>query len=109
MIVAAVRLSLLIPEATSLKEKRQALRSLKDRIRHNFNVSVAEVGQLDSWRRAELLVAAAGNDQQVLNAKMDKLINFVEGTGLAAEVGAEVEFIHLGGAWRDDHHLARRF
>ncbi|MBW2618526.1 MAG: DUF503 domain-containing protein [Deltaproteobacteria bacterium] len=95
MIIAAARLTLLVPQSSSLKGKRKAIKALKDRISHRFNVAVAEVGGQDLWQRAEVAVVSVGNDQRVLNSKMDKLINFIESTGLVEPVGVELEFIHL--------------
>ena len=46
MIVGSIRVRLLIREAKSLKDKRRVVRSIKDRLRNAFNVSVAEI---DSW------------------------------------------------------------
>ena len=51
-----------VPDAMSLKDKRRAIKSIKDRIANRFNVSVAEVGLLDSRREAQLAVALVSND-----------------------------------------------
>ncbi len=99
MIIAAAQLTLLIPAVASLKGKRKALRSLKDRVKSRFNVAIAEVGALDRWQRAEIGVVTVGNDQRVLNAKMDKLLGYIESTGLVEPVSAQVEYIHTSGEW----------
>lgn len=96
MIIAAVHMTLIAPESGSLKAKRKVLRSLKDRIRARFNISIAEVGGQNLWQRIELAAVAVGNDERVLNSKMDKLMNYIESTGLAEMTGAELEFIHTG-------------
>lgn len=95
MIIAALSLTLHLPGMNSLKGKRKQVLALKDRVKHRFNVSIAEVGALDKWQRAELGVAAVGNDERVLNSKMDKLLNYIESTGLAEPGEARLEFIHL--------------
>ena len=59
MTVCVLHLELSIPDAFSLKDKRRVVKSLKDRIAHGQNVSVAEVGALDEHRRAILAVAMA--------------------------------------------------
>lgn len=58
-------LELRIAEAHSLKEKRQVVKSLKDRLRHRFNVSVAEVDYLDMWQSALLAVSVVSSSKQL--------------------------------------------
>lgn len=96
MIIAALSLTLFIPEVASLKGKRKVIMSLKDRIKSRFNVSIAEVGALDMWQRTLLGVVAVANDERMLNSKMDKLLNYIESTGLVEPLGAELDFIHTG-------------
>jgi uncharacterized protein YlxP (DUF503 family) len=66
-----------IPESGSLKTKRHSLKSLKDRIRARFNVSVAEVDDNDLWQKASLAVAAVSNDKSHLNQTLDHVLNMV--------------------------------
>ena len=94
MVIACLSLSLFIPGVGSLKGKRKVIHSLKDRIKARFNVSIAEVGDLDLWRKARLGVVAVANDERMLNSKMDKLINYIESTGLVEPLAADLEFIH---------------
>ncbi|MBA3397249.1 MAG: DUF503 domain-containing protein [Deltaproteobacteria bacterium] len=57
------KLSLVIANAHSLKEKRMVIRRIKDRVRERVGVIVNEVGSLDTWQRAELGCAVACNDR----------------------------------------------
>ncbi len=66
-----------VPESGSLKTKRHSIRSLKDRIRNKFNVSVAEVEDNDLWQKASLAVAAVSNDKSHLNTTLDHVLNMV--------------------------------
>jgi uncharacterized protein YlxP (DUF503 family) len=66
-----------IPDSGSLKTKRQSLRSLKDRIRNKFNVSVAEIEDNDLWQKATLAVAAVSNDRTHLNQTLDHVLDVV--------------------------------
>ena len=59
----------------SLKEKRRALKALKDRIRSKWNVSVAEVEDQDNWQRAVLAVAWVGNDARFLTSALSKIVD----------------------------------
>ena len=71
--------SLYISDSRSLKDKRQVLNSLKERIRSRFNVSVAEVESQDLWQRAELGVAVVSTAAQHCDEVMAKIVNFIEG------------------------------
>jgi uncharacterized protein len=66
-----------IPGVRSLKEKRRIIKSLKERLRNQYNVSAAEVGALDSWQRSELAFVCVGNDNsrihRVLSTLMDRI------------------------------------
>ncbi|WP_019617035.1 DUF503 domain-containing protein [Psychromonas ossibalaenae] len=71
--VTLVTIELLIPHAQSLKDKRQVVRSLKDRIRAKFNASVAEIAFQDKWQRAVLAVCLVGSDKRLLTSSTDKI------------------------------------
>lgn len=79
MFVAVCHIELHVPDSGSLKAKRHSIRSLKDRIRNKFNVSVAEVADNDLWQKASLAVAAVSNDKSHLNQTMDHVLNMVRG------------------------------
>lgn len=70
--VGLLTLEITLHDAHSLKDKRQIVRSLKDRLRARFNVSVAEVGYHDVWRRSEVAVAAVGVDRGSVEAMLAK-------------------------------------
>lgn len=72
MVVGVLRLTLYIHGAASLKDKRQVLRKVVDRLRSRFNVSVAEVGDNDVWQRAVVGVCAVANDHRFVNEVLDK-------------------------------------
>ena len=72
MVVGILRLTLYVPGASSLKDKRQVLRKVIDRLRARFNVSVAEVGDNDIWQRAVVGIAAIANDHSFVNEVLDK-------------------------------------
>jgi uncharacterized protein YlxP (DUF503 family) len=64
MPVGLLTLELHIPDAQSLKDKRQVVRSLKDRLRRHFNVAVAELEYQDVWSRAIIGVVTLSNAEQ---------------------------------------------
>ncbi|NQS99961.1 MAG: DUF503 domain-containing protein [Candidatus Omnitrophica bacterium] len=78
MTIGLLQLSLFIPQANSLKSKRQILKSVKEKIRQKFNVSIAEVGGLEKWQRSMLAVACVNNNKRLVNSVLSKVVNLVE-------------------------------
>jgi len=78
MVVGVLQVEIAVPDAMSLKDKRRVVKSLKDRIAHGRNVSVAEVGALDEHRRAILGMAMVGNDSRYVEGALSKLVDFVK-------------------------------
>jgi len=78
MQIGICTLSLYLPQVHSLKEKRRVVKSLKDRLHHRFNVSVAEVAYHDRHQRAELGVACVAVDTRQANAMLSTVVRFVE-------------------------------
>jgi uncharacterized protein len=93
MIVGILRLDLSIDDAMTLKDKRRAVKSLKDRLSHKFNVSVAEVDALDRIRTAILGVAMVSNDQSHVNAALDQVVNYVRMDPRVVLDEFEMEFV----------------
>jgi len=93
MYVAALHVELEITDGLTLKDKRQVVRSLLDRIRGRFNVSAAEVGQNDSVRYATLAFVAVANDPTFVDRMLSKVADLIEGEPRAAVLSRELEFI----------------
>jgi hypothetical protein len=81
MVVASLTWELSLPGCSSLKEKRSVIRSLRDRLREKFNVSVAETALQDVHERAELTIALVASDGQVAESMLQKADQLVEGHG----------------------------
>ena len=79
MFIGVCTIELHVPESGSLKNKRHSIRSLKDRVRNKFNVSVAEIEDNDLWQKATLAVAAVSNDKAYLNQTLDHVLDMVRG------------------------------
>lgn len=73
--IGVLQFTLEIPYAETLKDKRNAIKALRDRLRRSFNVSIAEVDDLDSTTVATLGAVVAGSDVAHVNSTMDHLIN----------------------------------
>ncbi len=78
MHIGILTLHVSIDGADSLKDKRQVVKSLLAHLRQKFNVSAAEVDDLDVWRRATLGVSVVSNEAKFANQVLDKVVDHVE-------------------------------
>ena len=88
MPIARLTVEMEIPHAQSLKDRRQVVRSIKDRLRHGFNLSIAELDDGIVWNRATLGIAAISSSTTYLTGQI-KLIDEAVlrlATGLGAEI-----------------------
>lgn len=91
MIVGTLRVTLVLPDSHSLKEKRRVVKGLKDRIHARFNVAVAETDHLDLWQKTELGVAAVGNETPHVHSQLDIVLKYVRSCPEVAVVDVEHE------------------
>jgi uncharacterized protein YlxP (DUF503 family) len=75
MPVGLLTLELHIPDAQSLKDKRQVLRSLKDKLRREFNVAVAELDHHDAWQRSVVGVVTLSNEEKHVQEMLQKVLD----------------------------------
>jgi len=95
MVIAYALFDLYLPGCRGLKEKRMIVRSLKTRIRSDFEVSVAEVDEQDLLQRAQLGIGAVGPDQEPLDALLQRILTFVENNLDGEILDYKNEFIHV--------------
>ncbi len=93
MTIGVLQLEIGIGDAMSLKDKRRVVKSLKDRIAHGHNVSVAEVGALDEHRRAIIGIAMVANDARYVEGALSKIVDFVRGIPTADLMDYQIELI----------------
>jgi uncharacterized protein YlxP (DUF503 family) len=79
VVVGLVTLQLRIPASSSLKDKRQVLRSVIARVHREFNVSIAEVAQQDSHQLATLALACVSSDRAYVQGLMERAVKFITG------------------------------
>lgn len=91
MIIGTARIELHIPEINSLKGKRQIIKSIKERTRNRFNVSLAEVESQDLWQRATLGLACVAHDKREAHRTLSKIINFIEQNKNIVLIDYEIE------------------
>ena len=93
MTVGVLQIELTVPDAFSLKDKRRVVKSLKDRIAHGHNVSIAEVGALDEHRRAILAVAMVSNDSRYVEGALSKLVDFVRSVPQVSLIDYQIDLL----------------
>lgn len=73
MPIAAMTIELRIDHAHSLKDRRQVVRSLKEKLAHGFNVSIAELDEAVTWQSATIGVAAISASRDYLSGQMQQV------------------------------------
>jgi len=82
-----------LPGVGSLKEKRHVLKGLKEKVKHRFDVAVAEVDHHDSWQRATLAVACVSHDSRHANEVVSEALDFVEALVDGSVIDISVEIL----------------
>ena len=88
VMIAFLTLEIHIEAAQSLKDKRQVVRSLKDRLRARFNVSVAEIDASNLWNRATIGVVSISDSRDYLDGLMKNVERYA--MRIANNGGADV-------------------
>jgi len=108
MVIAYALFDLYLPGCRGLKEKRMIVKSLKSRIRNEFEISAAEVAHQDLLQRAVVGLAAVGADREAIEPLLAKVTEYVE--RYAEETGAEIaSFRHEFLAYGDVGSLSSSF
>lgn len=80
----------------SLKEKRQVLRKVIQRVKSKFNnVSISEVDSLDLWQKATVGVSFVSNETPHVNSTLDQVMGFIEAMGVVRILNRSLEILHL--------------
>ena len=91
--VGLLTVDLQIPGSRSLKNKRKVVSSITSRLRRRFNVAVAEVDYQDKWQRCRVGVSAVSNDARHVDSQLRKVLDAIEGMGLAVILDFEIEIL----------------
>lgn len=91
--VGVLALELHIPGAQSLKDRRQVVRSLKDKLRHRLNVSVAETSVDERWQRAEIAIAVVASNRTGAEQTLAQAEQLAEDQPGAELIAANQEFL----------------
>ncbi|MDR2780450.1 MAG: DUF503 domain-containing protein [Synergistaceae bacterium] len=76
--LCVINFSIEIDGAGSLKDRRQVVRSLLDKIHRRFNASCADLGPEDSWGRADIAVSCVGSSHQEIETRAQRICSFAE-------------------------------
>ena len=86
MTVGMCKISLRLPENTSLKGKRQVVKAVTSRIRNKFDIAVAEVGDNDLWKISTIGICCVSNDKRHANQVLSRVVDFVVGSHFDVEI-----------------------
>lgn len=92
MFVGAIKLELFFPECRSLKEKRQILKSILDKVQAKFNVSIAEIDHQDLWQRSTIGIACVSKSNYQARKALYKVQSYVEDLNKAEVIEEKISF-----------------
>jgi hypothetical protein len=95
MVVGTLKIEFYLTDNRSLKGKRKVIRSMVDKVKSRFNVSIAEVGSNDMWQKIELGISAVGNDRRHIDSSLSHVLDFLESLYLAQIVNTEFEIFNV--------------
>ncbi|UCF84787.1 MAG: DUF503 domain-containing protein [Desulfobacteraceae bacterium] len=95
MVVGSLKIEFRLTDNRSLKGKRKVVRSMVDKVKSRFNVSIAEVGSNDKWQKIELGISAVGNDRRHIDSSLNHILSFLDSLYLAQIVHTEMEIFNL--------------
>ena len=93
IVIALLTLDIHIPHAQSLKDKRMVVRSLKDRLRGKFNVSVSEVDHQDLWQRSQVAVVTVGAEEGFLHKVLEQAAEEAERIAPECAIQSNIEIV----------------
>ncbi|MDI6775649.1 MAG: DUF503 domain-containing protein [Syntrophales bacterium] len=109
MVVGYGIVDLWINESRSLKEKRGGLSRILKRTQNTFNISIAEIGDNDHWKRAKIGFSVVGNDRSYINGKIDHVLRFIDSLQLAEVVNTKIEIASFSEATDSCDYLADKY
>ncbi|MDI6785670.1 MAG: DUF503 domain-containing protein [bacterium] len=96
MITGTCIIKLHIPESNSLKFKRKILKSIIEKVRSKFKVTIAEVDSYDLWQISHIGIACVSNDQKYLNKVLSNIIDYIENINrMVLILDHKTDFIYL--------------
>jgi uncharacterized protein len=78
MVIGSLQIDLFLPTSHSLKDKRAVVKSILQRLRNEFNVSTAEVGEQDRWQIAQIGVVCVSSDERYAEGQLQAVVTWLE-------------------------------
>ncbi len=78
MVIGILVIHLYLPNSDSLKSKRQVILSLKTRLKNKFNISIAEIGFLNSWKESEIGISCISNSGRYIDAELSYIVERIK-------------------------------
>ena len=95
MVLGILQVEFILHDNHSLKGKRKIVKSMVGKVKHKFNVSIAEIGSNDKWQKIELGVSAVGNDRRHIDKSLNTILAFLESLYLAELVDTKMEILNV--------------
>lgn len=95
MVIGVMKVRLFSSDPQSLKDKRRLVRSLIERLKNKFNISVAEIGAQDSWNRCEIGITCVSNEAAHADSMLATVINFIESNGWLEITDYSTELVYV--------------
>jgi hypothetical protein len=92
MVIGLLLLDLHLPHARSLKDKRQELNRIRDRVRQKFNAAYAELDFQDTWQRSRIGVVTLNSQQHLVEGQLQAVLRDVEQSLNGEAVVADLRF-----------------
>ena len=96
MVIGCCSIKFYLHGNNSLKGKRRVVKVIKDRLKNDFNVSVAEVGDQDVLHRLHIGVSAVGSNPPYMDGLMSKVVDAIDRMNLAEIVDCKTETLNMG-------------
>lgn len=95
MVIGAMKIVLYLHDNHSLKGKRKIVKSMLGKVKHKFNVAIAEIGSNDKWQKIELGISTVGNDRRHIDSSLTNVLSFLESLYLAEIIDSKMEIINV--------------
>lgn len=95
MVVGVMRIECYLHENRSLKGKRKVVKSIIGKVKHKFNIAIAETGSNDKWQKIELGISTVGNDRRHVDSSLSNVLTFIDSLYLAEIVASETEILNI--------------